>query len=684
MTITDSSSLNAPQALGRIRIPFGQGEASIDPVTGAPVQFVAKNAPDRRFLLDPDLVWHSLEHQWGSGHIITDGGAARWNRPDRQEVATNSSVSHFLPSEQLALTVKRNVRKDKFIERYEFTNTGLHTTKVTSVGIQTPFADLYESAQEALQRSVHAHIFTGGAWAWVLAQPMSGTGPLLGLVLEEGELWGYSIESRNRNTSSNARGHIVLQVTDHARNPNAFGGQPALTLEPGQSLVLQWQLGWYGNIDEFLSATKPSVKLSAVSAPINQAITITTNLSVTSRSEALKISPTPEGTEVRSDCPGTFMIEIGGSSRTEIAFHDPLAEVIKRRCAYILDHQRAAYRPGSLAHAFVPVDTATKLAQTTNGWSDWTDGSERIGMALLLQMAVRRGLIDPALDDALEGWAEFAVENLMDSTDAPRRGSQDHHTGARLYDAPWLAQFFLERYLQTEDTTHLHRAERILNRAFALGAQGFLAIHFSGTCVAVADALAVAGALEAAQQLRGQVIESAHYFAARGVQLPPHEVFYEQSIVAPLVCLFSDAYRLTGDHVFLDATRTALPWLLAFGGPQPHTRLYGVAIRHWDGYWFGLRRQWGDVFPHYWSALTAEALLGLPEELLNAGHESLALAILRANMSNYFPDGSATCAFIMPTTVDGVPAHTADPLANDQDWHLAMWLGMIDKFNLSD
>ena len=33
----------------------------------------------------------------------------------------------------------------------------------------------------------------------------------------------------------------------------------------------------------------------------------------------------------------------------------------------------------------MPVDTRTGLTQATNGWADWTDGSERIAMPLLLQ-----------------------------------------------------------------------------------------------------------------------------------------------------------------------------------------------------------------------------------------------------------------------------------------------------------
>lgn len=35
--------------------------------------------------------------------------------------------------------------------------------------------------------------------------------------------------------------------------------------------------------------------------------------------------------------------------------------------------------------------------------------------------------------------------------------------------------------------------------------------------------------------------------------------------------------------------------------------MYEAAIRHWDGYWFGKRKLYGDTYPHYWSALTVNA-----------------------------------------------------------------------------
>ncbi|MFJ6386943.1 hypothetical protein ACIQJT_04980 [Streptomyces sp. NPDC091972] len=76
--------------------------------------------------------------------------------------------------------------------------------------------------------------------------------------------------------------------------------------------------------------------------------------------------------------------------------------------------------------------------------------------------------------------------------------------------------------------------------------------------------------------------------------------------------------------VFPDAVAERLPWLPAFGALQPHARLHGIAIRHWDGHWFGADRLWGDAFPHYWSTLTAVPLPRLPAALCTDATDRLA------------------------------------------------------------
>ncbi|HMR48868.1 MAG TPA: hypothetical protein PKE40_06290 [Arachnia sp.] len=651
---------------------LGTGRVVVDATRGVPLQFVDDADPGRRYLLTSEIPWHSVEHSWGTGYVIGDGVSGRWNAPEVVEIDDDRVVTRHVVGGGLTLDVVRR-GGDVLHEIYRFRNITDRVLRIASLGVQTPFADLYAGSVDALTRRVHAHVFTGGSWAWAAAQPMNGVGRVLGLRLVEGQLWGYSVETRNANTISNARGHIVLNVTDHARNPDAFGGQPVLDLAPGEEYVLAWEVAWYDDIAALAAAARPPAEFSDFSATVGAPIRIVTALPVRV-AEGVRVTATSDGVAVTAETPGVYGVRIGDDARTEVLFHDTVREAVRKRGAYVLAHQRSIERPGLLAYALVPVDTVTGLTQTTNGWSDWTDGSERIGVAVMLQHGLRRGWVDPVVDEVLEGWAAFARRHLLDDSAAPRRGSQDQHTGIRLYDSPWLAQFFLERFAYHRYYEDLDLAVRVLERAIELGIGRFLTIGFSDVMRDAAAALEGIGDHERAAALREAVVASARYFAGAGQALPAHEVSYEQSMVAPLVSLLSEAYRLTGEVFFLDAVRERLPWLMAFGAPLPHARLYGIAIRHWDGFWFGQRRQWGDVFPHYWSAMSAAVLLRLPDVLRTPASDALAEAILRANMANYFADGSATCAFVMPTSVDGVAAHAADPLANDQDFHLAIWM----------
>jgi hypothetical protein len=97
------------------------------------------------------------------------------------------------PLPGVRLEVRRSVRGGLLHERYSVVNIGQEPLTITGLGIQTPFADLYDGAERSLDRAVNAHVFTGGAWAWVLAQPMSGEGRCLDLIVREGALRAYSV-----------------------------------------------------------------------------------------------------------------------------------------------------------------------------------------------------------------------------------------------------------------------------------------------------------------------------------------------------------------------------------------------------------------------------------------------------------------------------------------------------------
>lgn len=238
---------------------------------------------------------------------------------------------------------------------------------------------------------------------------------------------------------------------------------------------------------------------------------------------------------------------------------------------------------------------------------------------MLLQATRERGWGDAAeLAEALAGHERFVLEHVV-AEDGTATDDTYRSGKVRLYNFPWYAWFLLGQ-------GRLDHAVRIVDRYYALGGDHYLAFGLGPLLGTLATRLTTAGRDD-------------------------------------------------------DATRR-LPWLTAFAADQPDARLRHIPIRHWDGYWFGRQRLWGDVFPHYWSVLSADVLLSWPDELADPATlerlRAAGWAILRANLANFRPDGSATCAFVYPSCVNGVPAHVADPLANDQDWALvyALRLGL--------
>ena len=111
-----------------------------------------------------------------------------------------------------------------------------------------------------------------------------------------------------------------------------------------------------------------------------------------------------------------------------------------------------------------------------------------------------------------------------------------------------------------------------------------------------------------------------------------------------------------------------------FNGTQPDYHMYEVALRHWDGYWFGKKRLYGDTYPHYWSDLTAHAYRECAELFGSEEYVYKAEAAYRGVLSMFRASGSAACAYVYPVTVNGVEGGYYDVYANDQDWGLYFYL----------
>lgn len=310
-------------------ILFSDGVANLHD-DGTVESFTQIKAPGRTYLLDENREkWHTSEYRWGSGFAITDQGAGRWCHPVASRTIPNGLVLSYKPIEGiLDLEVTRE-GGDVFTEVYRWKNITAKELVVTSLAISAPIRDIYPSAKQALEGACHAHVWTGGKWSWLLAQPMSGEGPVLGTVTREGALWGYSIESRNSTLFSNMRGHIMLHPTDHARNPYAFGGQPQISIAPGESYELKLESRFYSDTAAFLADTNPPVEFDRLTAPLGEQIVMRNDTGVTG---------------LRGTRHGVNLVDINEESRTAVLFYDTPRNLVESRVKYILDKQRPTER----------------------------------------------------------------------------------------------------------------------------------------------------------------------------------------------------------------------------------------------------------------------------------------------------------------------------------------------------
>jgi hypothetical protein len=649
----------------RREFDFGPGTVRV----GADGAVVAATHPRRRgsYLLSedpaaPEAAFHEPAFRWGKGFVITDRGSHRFDAPTWLSWESDGArLAHQRPG--LQIEIDRRIGAS-WTESYRVVNTGRTAVSIGSLAVSTPWRDSYFSAADSLCAAVHAHVWTGGRDSWSWAVPMDGSGPGLGLVLTEGTLEAYSVESRNVVTSSNIRGHLYLHVTDHARNPDAMGGQRPVDLAPGESYRWSWRIDWYDDLASFARSRRelqPSlISADRLHAEHGETIALTLADGATTRVDA-------DFTAAHDQVVNIWAERAGERSRICVYAHPPLRDLVEARVRFVLERQRAVERADVRREAFLPYDNRTGLTVLHGGWADWNDGRERIGTAQLLQQALRLGWGDRVqIDEALAGYHRFVVETLVDADgtvhdDSRRRGR------ARLYNAPWVARFLL-------DQGDLDATVRILDRYYGSGGEHFLAFDLGPLLRTAIVRLRAIGRTTDADRLRSHLLGHAAAFLAYGNDLPAHEVNYEQSMVAPLVELLLAAHLEDPTSVAGPELARRLRWLTAFSADQPDVRLCHVPIRHWDGFWFGALQLWGDVFPHYWAVLSAAVFLSWPETLSEpdelARLRAMGEQALAATLTNFSADGSASCAFVYPSCVDARPAHVTDPLANDQDWAL--------------
>lgn len=526
----------------------------------------------------------------------------------------------------------------------------------TQIGIEIPFPDYYTDARTCLTTCCNTHIWCGKNDSYVMALRMGGEAPHLGLVLTQGSLVGYSVERMARTEGreeelSSHRGCLIV-------HPEAF------VLHPGERYELSWELFWFESRKDFFDILSEQADFAVVRA---QNFVLFQGEELDYR---VKTGTAEQRICRRAEETGEYSERIlHGEKETQALFRviPPLLQTAKERCRFIARHQQCLDKKSHLYGAYLIYDTEEKR-QYYSHRNDYNGGRERVGMGVLMAHYLQKHP-DAMLEESLDLFLSYVLRELFDKetgevfNDAPR--CRDY---IRLYNYPWMGRLFLEAYRLKKDEAYLDWYMRCVTYFYGAGGARFYAIGMP-----MEESVGVfleAGRKADAERLLCLYRQQGDFMLECGRDYPAHEVDYEQSIVAPAAIYMGELYRLTGEEKYREAFLKQLEVLVLFQGDQPDYHCSQVAIRHWDGYWFGKKRCLGDTFPHYWSVLSGYAYS------LAAGQKGMeafadrAEATLRGVLSLFHEDGSASCAMVYPMTVNGKPAHFWDAWANDQDWGL--------------
>jgi hypothetical protein len=624
--------------------------------------------------------WIGENYGWGLGYftetVERESVKREWKTPF--EISSDGMKAAYREG-HILVRVQRQFERDDLIETYTFTNEGTDAVYLSDAGIYTPFNDNYSDAATCINTRANAHIWEGGNAAYINALRMGAFAPHLGLAVTGGAVKSYEIWERgSRKGSSNSRGVIAL-------NP------PDMLLKAGESRSLTWRLFSHSGNDSFRH------KLLESGSVLASCSKYVFEKGETARVEFRCRQPLKNGVIKKNGVPVPFehqgdvrsvetVMEQAGEIRFDFCYEDgkqthvtclvigSIDSLIEKRVRFIRNCQQMNNPADPRDGAYMVYDSETGsiyLNDTpSSSPADRDEGAERVGMGMLLakQYLLTR---EPALKTSLVKYAEFLREQLQ-TGDYTTYSSADRKGRNRGYNYMLVASFYFEMYKVTGDRQYAEDGYQTLQAMYRQFGYGFYALE-----IPVRLGLQVledAGMTEERDDLKSDFIKTGDVFVANGLNYPKHEVNYEQSIVAPAVIFLSQLYLETGMEKYLDEAKHQLPVLEAFNGFQPSFHLNDIGIRHWDGYWFGKREMFGDVFPHYWSAQTGVAFYWYAQCTGDPAYRQRAENIAGNNLCLFFEDGKASCAYLYPYKVNGIKAQFYDPYANDQDWALVSYL----------
>lgn len=622
---------------------------------------------------DPDKMnWCCMTREWGevvseNRVIQEEGRTIEFSSFSEKDGCAESRFTNG----KLDICVKRSFTESGSLkESYTFTNTidGDVFLRRGDIGIYMPFPDRWLSADISQKQCSNTHVWAGGTEAWVNSLKQGISEHNIGVVVTKGAIEGYSIDRENQTIRSNTRGNIVVHP------------EP-VELLTGESYTLEWEIFVHGGTDDFENRLVKYGKIF----PKAERYTVYADEDAKFHfeSDARDIRIVLDGEDVPFEKNGN-MISVcrklqkrgenifsicADGKRTYVKMYSvcDFETILKRRIDFIVDNQQYS-RPGShVDGAYLIYDTKEKRTFYDKQVTDHNACRERLGMALLITRYLQTHENEKFYKSLMK-WVEFMKREIVDfETGEVFNSEGKDHSRVRLYNAPWMITLLTELYNLTSDAEYLDVAYKAVKFYYTQGGAKFYPNGLSMKLTV--DAFRKAGDRERTDYVIGAFKTHVQNMIDIGLNYPPMECKYEQTIVTSPATYICEMGLITGEVEYKEYIKDHLKVLKRFDGMQPDFRTNDMPIRYWDDYWFGKAELYADTL-HYWSCLSARVWNTYYLLAGESEYRERALNCVENCFCLFKEDGSASCAYVLPFTVDGRDGDFYDEWANDQDFAL--------------
>ncbi len=591
------------------------------------------------------------------------------------------------------VSIEKEITKDKYYEKFFITNIGEFDFFLTkeNFGIPFPYSCNFTDSEDVLNDRSINHVWCGGDCCWMYSSKCSGKAPYLVMHTTEGRIDDYSISYDISRTYIGAfyRGVIVLNPKEQI-------------ILPGETVKLSFCF-------EF-SDLKPEV----APLPHKEAIRFVADKYTAQKGEKISltiekgsafenISILCDGVELNTECHENvafcscvfdeigekkIIAEIDGKTTWLFVNIIPsVSDLLQKRARFITEKQQYHCEGSHLDGAYLIYDNETNSLYCSNGENDHNACRERIGMGVLVCKALQEKY-DESLMRSLKEHRKFVEREVFDTeTYVVFNGIGKSKRHNRIFNYPWLSTYYLEWFELTDEKKCIEYAANILLKFFEI-----TSCSGSAQCIEI---VRICSALEkkGLKELREKLIEEFITYAdniTKSTQLGTKEgiieVLWCNELPCSNMCYQAQAYILTEDEKYREIADAYANMTKAYFAMQPDFHLNCVPVRHWDNFWFGKYACYGDVFPHYWSALAGWGLAWYDEAKGQSENQKIIQSNLLGNLCIYKADGSARNNYLYPYKItlytsdpnyenEGLKpkidyGKRYDPWANDQDWAL--------------